>query len=693
MKMTFYPKMAWMGIRKNSRMYVPYLLTCAGMIAMYYIMAFLAFSNVLLKVEGGEILNAIMGLGSIVIGVFALIFLFYTNSFLIRRRKKEFGLYNILGMGKANLAHVLIWENVMSFLISLGGGLTVGILLSKFSELCLLKLVHMETGFSMQIDWEALCRTVTLFAVIFLLLLLNALRQVRLANPIELLHSEQVGEKPPRANWILAIAGAVILAGAYYIAVSIEDPITAMLWFFVAVVMVIIATYLLFIAGSVTLCRILQRKKEYYYKTQHFISVSSMMYRMKRNGAGLASICILGTMVLVMLSSTICMYVGAEDALRDLYPRNIDVTVETYDSDGLWSGICEDLAKQAEDAAKASGQEPENIMNYKTAAIAGAVIGDQISLSKTEMEQYNIDSYSDLWEFYVVSLDEYNRVMGTEETLKEDEAIICTTKAPYKEDTIAIQGGKTYKIKKEVKEFAPVPSDAMTIFSSMFLIVPDFDAWVQETEALLAAIPQGEISIMLDSKIEYVWVYGYDLACADETQNQIINRLNESVLAYKAEHPGTDGEVFTVYSGGVATARESFYTLYGGIFFLGIMLGIVFVFAAVLIVYYKQISEGYEDQSRFEIMQKVGMTKREIRKSINSQMLTVFFLPLVTAGIHLAFAFPLIYKLIQLFGIDNLQLLICAAGICFVIFGLFYVLVYRLTSEAYYSIVSGARER
>lgn len=693
MKMTFYPKMAWMGIRKNSRMYVPYLLTCAGMIAMYYIMAFLAFSNVLLKVEGGEILNSIMGLGSIVIGVFALIFLFYTNSFLIRRRKKEFGLYNILGMGKANLAHVLIWENVMSFLISLGGGLTVGILLSKFSELCLLKLVHMETGFSMQIDWEALCKTVTLFAVIFLLLLLNALRQVRLANPIELLHSEQVGEKPPRANWILAIAGAVILSGAYYIAVSIEDPITAMVWFFVAVVMVIVATYLLFIAGSVTLCRILQRKKKYYYKTQHFISVSSMMYRMKRNGAGLASICILGTMVLVMLSSTICMYVGSEDALRDLYPRNIDVTVETYDSDGLWSGICEDLAKQAEDAAKASGQEPENIMNYKTAAIAGSVIGDQISLSKTEMEQYNIDSYSDLWEFYVVSLDEYNRVMGTEETLKEDEAIICTTKAPYKEDTIAIQGGKTYKIKKEVKEFAPVPSDAMTIFSSMFLIVPDFDAWVQETEALLAAIPQGEISIMLDSEIEYVWVYGYDLACADETQNQIINRLNESVLAYKAEHPGTDGEVFTVYSGGVATARESFYTLYGGIFFLGIMLGIVFVFAAVLIVYYKQISEGYEDQSRFEIMQKVGMTKREIRKSINSQMLTVFFLPLVTAGVHLAFAFTLIYKLIQLFGIDNLQLLICAAGICFVIFGLFYVLVYRLTSEAYYSIVSGARER
>ena len=693
MKMTFYPKMAWMGIRKNSRMYVPYLLTCAGMIAMYYIMAFLAFSNVLLKVEDGEILNAIMGLGSIVIGVFALIFLFYTNSFLIRRRKKEFGLYNILGMGKANLAHVLIWENVMSFLISLGGGLTVGILLSKFSELCLLKLVHMETGFSMQIDWEALCRTVTLFAVIFLLLLLNALRQVRLANPIELLHSEQVGEKPPRANWILAIAGAVILAGAYYIAVSIEDPITAMVWFFVAVVMVIIATYLLFIAGSVTLCRILQRKKKYYYKTQHFISVSSMMYRMKRNGAGLASICILGTMVLVMLSSTICMYVGAEVALRGQYPRNINITVATYDQAGLESGICEDLTGQAEDAAKALGQKPENVIDYKTAAIAGSINEGQISLSKTTLEQYQVDSYSDLWQFFVVSLDQYNRVMGTKETLKEDEAMICTIKADYKEDTIAVEGGKTYKIKKEVEQFVPLASDAMSIFASMFLIVPDFDAWTQETEALLAAIPPEEFSLMLDRKIQYCWIYGYDLDCEDEIQNQIIAGLKNSIETYKGQHPGTNGEVFEIYSGGVATARESFYTLYGGIFFLGIMLGIVFVFAAVLIVYYKQISEGYEDQSRFEIMQKVGMTKREIRKSINSQMLTVFFLPLVTAGVHLAFAFPLIYKLIQLFGIDNLQLLICAAGICFVIFGLFYVLVYRLTSEAYYSIVSGARER
>ena len=292
-----------------------------------------------------------------------------------------------------------------------------------------------------------------------------------------------------------------------------------------------------------------------------------------------------------------------------------------------------------------------------------------------------------------MSLDQYNRVMGTKETLKEDEAMICTIKADYKEDTIAVEGGKTYKIKKEVEQFVPLASDAMSIFASMFLIVPDFDAWTQETEALLAAIPPEEFSLMLDRKIQYCWIYGYDLDCEDEIQNQIIAGLKNSIETYKGQHPGTNGEVFEIYSGGVATARESFYTLYGGIFFLGIMLGIVFVFAAVLIVYYKQISEGYEDQSRFEIMQKVGMTKREIRKSINSQMLTVFFLPLVTAGVHLAFAFPLIYKLIQLFGIDNLQLLICAAGICFVIFGLFYVLVYRLTSEAYYSIVSGARER
>ena len=293
MKKGFYLKLAWLGIRKNKKLYTPYLLTCIGMVMMFYIVSFLGSSNVLAGMAGGDTMQGTLSLGSGVIGVFSLIFLFYTHSFLIRRRKKEFGLYNILGMEKRNLVRVLLWESLLIALLSLALGLLAGIVFSKFAELGMVNILEGTATFSLTLAPEGILQTLTLFAVIFTLLLLNTLRQIHLTNPIELLHSESAGEKPPKANWILALCGIFILAGAYYLAVSIQEPVTAMLWFFVAAVLVIIATYLLFIAGSVTVCRLLQKKKSYYYKTSHFVSVSSMAYRMKRNGAGLASICIL----------------------------------------------------------------------------------------------------------------------------------------------------------------------------------------------------------------------------------------------------------------------------------------------------------------------------------------------------------------------------------------------------------------
>lgn len=303
MKKGFYSRLAWTGMRKNKKLYTPYILTCIGMVMMFYIVSFLAGSDVLKSMAGGDVMQSILGLGCGVIGVFALIFLFYTNSFLIRRRKKEFGLYNILGMGKWNLARVLFWESLIIAAISLVAGLFAGIALSKFAELGMVNVLEGTASFSMSIAPAAILQTIGLFAVIFFLILLNTLRQIHLTNPIKLLHSESTGEKPPKANWFIALAGAVILAGAYYLAVSIEEPMEALMSFFVAVIMVIVATYMLFMAGSVAVCRILQKKKKYYYKTNHFVSVSSMLYRMKRNGAGLASICILCTMVLVMVSS------------------------------------------------------------------------------------------------------------------------------------------------------------------------------------------------------------------------------------------------------------------------------------------------------------------------------------------------------------------------------------------------------
>lgn len=680
MKRGFYAKLAFTGIRKNKRLYVPYILTCIGMVMMFYIVAFLSYSPVLTGIPGGDTLQMILSLGTGVVGVFALIFLFYTNSFLMRRRKKEFGLYNILGMGKGNLARVLLWESLMIAAVALGGGLLAGIALSKIAELGMVNLLQGEVGFSLTLEPEAILQALLLFGVIFLLILLNTLRQIHLSNPIALLHSENVGEKPPKANWILALMGAIILAAAYYLAVTIESPVETLLWFFVAVIMVIIATYMLFVAGSVVICKVLQKKKGYYYKTSHFVSVSSMVYRMKRNGAGLASICILCTMVLVMLSSTVCLYIGTEDSIRSRYPRNINLDVTVEDLNDMDSKKMDTIRTLSEKVVSENGQSTNNILDYQVAAFAGYMKNGIIETDSSHLVDFQLDYYSDVWQVFLVPLSDYNRLMGEDETLNPDEVLIYTTKSTeYQYDTIAFGDRGPLKVKKVVPTFADNGVDAMQVIPSLYIFISDFNATVE---------PLLSITDLRDQQlIEMHWFYGFDLSGNDAIQIAIQDQLEAAI-----GQTGLLTDNFHINCEGAAKERSGFYGLYGGLFFLGILLGTVFLFAAVLIMYYKQISEGYEDQSRFAIMQKVGMTKREIKKSINSQILTVFFLPLITSGVHLAFAFPMIYKLLALFSLTNLELLILVTICCYLIFALFYVLVYRITSKAYYSIVSGARE-
>lgn len=682
MKRGFYAKLAWSGIRKNKRLYLPYILTCAGMVMMFYIVSFLTYSKVLRSMSGGDTMQSMLGLGCSVIGVFALIFLFYTNSFLMRRRKKEFGLYNILGMGKWNLARVLFWESLIIAAISLAGGLAAGVLFSKFAELGMVNILAVNATFTLTLEPKAIGMTLVLFAVIFCLIFLNALRQIHLANPIELLHSENTGEKPPKANWILALAGVAILAWAYYLAVSIQDPVSALLWFFAAVIMVIIATYLLFVAGSVAVCRILQKKKNYYYKTNHFVSVSSMVYRMKRNGAGLASICILCTMVLVMISTTVCLYIGTEDSLRTRYPRNInlDTTVDTLPE--LQAEKADTLRNLSAQTAGEYGLKLENVLDYRVAAFAGYQKEGKLYTDYSSMYAFQLSVYADVWQVFLVPLEDYNRLMGQNETLQPGEALVYTTKTmSYDQDTISINDTTILNVKKVVPDFADNGVDAMQVIPSLYIFVPNFE---EITEPLLELKDERNNNIM-----ELQWFYGFDLNCEDDIQIQIQEKLMDGI---KRLSLSGDGQNFSTLCEGVAKERSGFYGLYGGLFFLGILLGVVFLFAAVLIMYYKQVSEGYEDQSRFEIMQKVGMTKKEIRKSINSQILTVFFLPLITAGIHLAFAFPLLYKMLALFSLTNLKLLILITVCCYLIFAVFYILIYRVTSRAYYTIVSGAKE-
>lgn len=670
MKKLFYARLAVTGILKNYRTYVPYLLTCSGMVMMRYIIYFLGKNETIAGMAGGDTLQAMLGLGGGVIGVFALIFLCYTSSFLTRSRKREFGLYNILGMGKGNLAKIMIWESLIMAAASLVVGLSCGVLFSKLSELCIARVLDGAVSYSFSVDWKALGHTVTLFLFIFLVILLRTLGQVGKSNPIELLNSAALGEKPPKGNWILAVLGILLLGAAYYLAVSVENPDTAFVWFFGAVDMVIVATYLLFIAGSVTLCRLLQKRKSYYYKANHFISLSSMAYRMKRNGAGLASICILSTIVLVMVSSSMCLFIGKEGSLRSIHPRNIGVETNSVDS-----GVTDQVHRLVDQAVEESGLRAEKLVNYRYLSMLGCFEGDQVMLSEEAVGHDMTVGYSKLRLVLVVPLSDYNRITGEAETLEPDEVLLsCTKDNTYAYETITLEGTGTRQVKRLVPEFVKNGLEGQMVFSAVFVVVPEEEAFLELEQS------SREIGRRLYSGVKDY--YGFDLDCEDKKQEELAGRIAEL-----AGERGQEEEAeFTVSC--AASDRARFYGRYGGLFVLGILLGSVFVLAAVLIIYYKQITEGYEDQSRFEVMQKVGMTERDIRRSINSQMLTVFLLPLLLAGLHLTFAFPFVQKLLLLFGLMDTRLLLLTTLGCYLVFALFYALVYKITSRAYYRIVS-----
>ena len=505
MKNGLYTKLAWTGIQKNRKLYLPYMLTCIGMVMMCYIVSFLKYSPVFGSLPGGDTVQAFLNMGFGVMCVFSLLFLFYTNSFLIRRRKTEFGLYNILGMGKKNLALVLGIETLLIALITLAAGLFCGILFSKLAELGIVKILGGTADFSFHNDLQSIRDTLLLFVVIYTLLYLNTLRQLHLTNPIELLHSENAGEKPPKGNALVAIFGAVLLIAAYVLAVSIEDPIAAMIWFFVAVIMVILATYLLFISGSVTICRLLQKNKKYYYKTNHFISVSSMRYRMKRNGAGLASICILCTMVLVMVSSTVCLYIGKEDSLRMRYPRNYNLNVSVESLDMLHGEPVRQSLDALDSICENHGYAPTNVLSYPTAAFAGLIQNDRILLEVPESVNQLMD-IENLWQFFIISLEDYNRLMGASETLADDEVMVYTTKdQTYDAPTLTIGTGEPLQVKKQAESFVDNGVDAMQVIASLYIIVPDFDA------AVTAFSEQ-------QTPAELNYIYAFDLSCSDDTQ-------------------------------------------------------------------------------------------------------------------------------------------------------------------------------
>ena len=427
MKGTFYPKFALSGIKNNKRFYLPYILTCVGMIMMFYIVNFLAVSKAVGSVSGGETAQMMLRLGAWVIAIFSAAFLFYSNSFLMKRRKKEFGLYNILGMEKKHIGIILFFENLFVLLFSLVTGLFFGVLFSKLFELGLVRMIGADPSFVFSVSVRRLTFTAAVFAAIFFLLFLNSIRQVRSSEAIVLLNSESAGEKPPRANYVLGILGILILAAAYLLAVSIKEPLSALSLFFVAVITVIVATYLIMISGSVVLCRILQKNKRYYYKPEHFISVSSMKYRMKRNGAGLASICILSTMVLVMISSTTSLYFGAEDALKERYPKDINVDLNFLSPDAASDAAIDDILKAIGDEGKKAGIEAISPEYYRWCSFYGLLEKDgSLNLDPTEVNSFSASALDSICGFRFIPVSDYNRIMNTELDVKEGEALYFT---------------------------------------------------------------------------------------------------------------------------------------------------------------------------------------------------------------------------------------------------------------------------
>ena len=681
MKTALYPRLAWDGLRKNKRLFTPYLLTCVCMVMMFYILSFLGSPETCaLLPRGSNTTGKILNLGSFVIFVFSAIFLYYTNSFLVRRREREFGLYNVLGMNKRNLARIVTWESLITAVLSLVLGLALGIVLSKLAELGLVNMLGGDINYRIRIDVDSLTRALGLYAIIFALIWLSTVVRVGRSSAVTLLRSESVGEKPPKANWLLGLAGVVILAAAYYLAVSITNPLDAIVWFFVAVILVIIGTYLLLVAGSVLLCRVLQKNKKYYYRPEHFVSVSSMAYRMKRNGAGLASVCIIATMILVMISSSSCLYFGAEDAVMTRYPRETNVTLSAQNAAQLEDANLDIYRKGIADYAAEHDIPVENVQDYRFINVSGLLDGDTAQCYYRRAGASV--SYADIRDFYIISAKDYAAKTGESVSLADDEALLLTNKCSYNRDTLTLSMedvSHTWRV-KAVKDGSIVPPSVGGLIAQITLVVNDPASAVEGFRTR----DKDDMALL-----QFKWIYGFDTGLDDEASMELEWELPSAVGQLAPEEPEDESFGYSyLMTNSRAEASDDFYGSYGALFFIGIMLTLVFMLAAVLILYYKQISEGYEDQKRFEIMQKVGMTKKEIRRSIDSQLLTVFFLPLLLAGVHLAFAFPMIRRLLELFSLYNVGLFVTTTLVSFGAFALLYTIVYRLTAKAYYNIVS-----
>ncbi len=659
-----YTKLAITNIKNNRQFYFPYLLTGIITVAMFYIMCALESNPGIQSMPGAKNLGLILRLGIGVIGIFAVIFLFYTNSFIIKRRKKELGIYNILGMEKRHIAKILSKEAFFTAIIAIGGGLVTGVLFHKLACMLLYRMIGFNGGITFSFSKKGVMITAILFAIVYLLTYIYDLFQVQLANPIELLQSGNKGEREPKTKAIMAVLGVLCLGTGYFIAITTKNPIKALTLFFVAVILVIIGTYLLFTAGSIALLKILRRNKGYYYQTKHFTSVSGMIYRMKQNAVGLANICILSTMVLVAVSTTVSLYVGVEDIMKERYPNEINISA--YYDTGAPSE--DSIAPIVEKSVKESGRKIRHEEDYLELYFAAIKDQGQYSLDKEKVKTAG-DRVSG---FVVLTREDCKKKYNEEiPELAENEVALFTIKKTDM-DTLVLEN-RSYHVKK-IKQFQNT-EDFETIADIMdeyyYVIVND----VQDMERLW----QLQKDIYQENSSSISRQVRLDIDGDSEQKKECFENIKTAL--------GPEQAKARILIDSRQSSLDEFYQIYGGFLFLGLFLGILFLMITVLIIFYKQISEGYDDKERFSIMEKVGMSNDEVKATIRSQVRTVFFLPILMAAIHVGMAFPMIKRLLSLFGLSNTALFAgCMAG-TILVFALIYLLVFLKTSKTYYKIV------
>ena len=637
-----YEKLAVTNLKNNRKTYVPYIFTGVLTVMMFYIIDALSRGKGITQ----NTLKICLQYATGVIIVFAVIFLFYTNSFLIKRRKKEIGVYNILGMGKWHIARMMAVETILTAGISILGGLVFGIIFGKLMYLLLLKILHNSVDMQFSVNGTAIVQTVILFAGIFLLTYLYNILQIQLVNPVELLHGGNQGEKEPKSRWLLVIVGVAALGNGYWIALTTEAPLEALLKFFVAVVCVIIGTYALFIAGSIVVLKILRKNKAYYYNPKHFTSVSGMIYRMKQNGAGLANICVLSTMVLVMVSTTVSLYAGMEDILDSRFPRDVSIVCNEADTNNE-----ETLQRLIKEQCEKAGVKITDRVRYRYGSMNAVLKGNNLE----KVEQYYPDNH-----FYYVEMitqEEYNRIEKQNVSLKEQEILTYTTNGKCGKKQINI-AGRNYQVKKELSEMTSQPKSTAEMYNTLYIIFAN----AEQIERIEPFSYADKFNLKGDD--------GKQKEALEQIQNEFYEKIPDGMMESRM------------------LSRSSFYELYGGLFFIGIYLGSMFIMATVLIIYYKQISEGYDDRERYQIMQKVGMSKKEVKRSIRSQVLSVFFLPLVVAVIHVAVAFKVMTKILGVLNLTNVSLFAVCTIITIAVFAVFYIIVYSITAKEYYRIVN-----